>query len=421
MGSIASSPANTQIAAGGDDTGKRRSCGLGSVAGTFLPEATFLSVGGKEAECLEARAPAAFAQIEQPVAWKQTMRALTVTPNVANSARLEDVPEPPISDGAVLVRTLALGVCGTDREIVSGAYGWPPPGEKRLVLGHESLGTVQEAPPGCGVTAGDLVVGIVRRPDPVPCPACAAGEWDMCRNGRYTERGIKQRNGYGADFFRVEPEFLVKLDRSLGANGVLVEPTSIVAKAWDHTERIGRRSRAWQPNTLLVTGAGPIGLLAALMGAQRGLDVHVLDHNDNAGKRAIVRELGGTLHIGSVSDLAGLKPDILMECTGAPIVVRDALGHTAACGIVCLVGVSGPGHVFDVDVGCLNRTMVLDNDTVFGTVNANREHYQDAVAALQRTDQALLGRLITRRVPVEQWDQALVRRPGDIKVVIDFS
>ncbi len=217
------------------------------------------------------------------------MRALTVAPGIANSARVEDVPEPPRADGAVLVRTLALGVCGTDREIVSGSYGWAPPGKKRLVIGHESLGEVCEAPPDSGFRPGDRVVGIVRRPDPVPCPACAVGEWDMCRNGRYTERGIKERNGYGADFFRIEPDFLVKVDPALGDAGVLVEPTSVVAKAWDHTERIGRRSRAWQPQTLLVTGAGPIGLLAAMMGAQRGLDVHVLDHHDRGEKRNIVR------------------------------------------------------------------------------------------------------------------------------------
>jgi threonine dehydrogenase-like Zn-dependent dehydrogenase len=91
----------------------------------------------------------------------------------------------------------------------------------------------------------------------VPCSACAVGEWDMCRNGRYTERGIKERNGFGSDYFRVEPEFLVKLNSSLGAEGVLVEPTSVVAKAWDHTERIGRRARGFDPKTLLVTGAGP--------------------------------------------------------------------------------------------------------------------------------------------------------------------
>jgi threonine dehydrogenase-like Zn-dependent dehydrogenase len=349
------------------------------------------------------------------------MRALTVAPGIAGSARVEDIPEPPRSDGAVLVRTLALGVCGTDREIVSGHYGWAPPGEERLVIGHESLGKVQEAPPDCGIAVGDIVVGIVRRPDPVPCPACAAGEWDMCRNGRYTERGIKERNGYGADYFRIEPDFLIKVDPALGITGVLLEPTSVVAKAWDHTERIGHRSRSWQPKTLLVTGAGPVGLLAALLGAQRGLDVHVLDHNESQVKRQLMRSLGATYHAKGLENLNGLKPDILMECSGAPSVVRDALGRTGAAGIVCLVGVTAPGHKFDIDIGALNRTMVLDNDTVFGTVNANRKHYEMANDALKRADKAWLNRLITRREPVEQWTQSLERQPDDIKVVVDFS
>ena len=317
------------------------------------------------------------------------MRALTVAPGTANSAKVEDIPAPPKSDGAVLVRALALGVCGTDREIVSGAYGWAPPGQKRLVIGHESLGKVQEAPADSGFRAGDLVVGIVRRPDPVPCSCCAVGEWDMCRNGRYTERGIKERNGYGSDFFRIEPDFLVKLDPALGMNGVLVEPTSVVAKAWDQTERIGARSRGLAPKRLLVTGAGPIGLLAALIGAQRGLDVHVLDHNESLEKRASWKRLGGTFHLEGLADLDGLKPDILMECTGAPSVVRDAFGRTAAGGIVCLVGVSAPGHKLALDIGALNRTMVLDNDTVFGSVNANRKHYQDAVDVSAARRQAL--------------------------------
>jgi glucose 1-dehydrogenase len=349
------------------------------------------------------------------------MRALTVAPGTANSAKVEDVPEPPPSDGAVLVRALALGVCGTDREIVSGAYGWAPPGQKRLVIGHESLGKVQEAPADSGFKAGDLVVGIVRRPDPVPCSCCAVGEWDMCRNGRYTERGIKERNGYGSDLFRIEPDFLIKLDPALGMNGVLTEPTSILAKAWDQTEQISRRTRGFVPKTVLVTGAGPIGLLAALIGAQRGLDVHVLDHHDRGAKKTAVNALGGTFHLGSLADLDGFKPDILMECTGAPEVVRDTFGHTAPGGIVCLVGVSAPGRDLGIDIGGLNRTMVLDNDVVFGSVNANRKHYEDAVAALQRADKHWLARLITRRVPVEQWTTALDHKPDDIKVVVDFS
>src|SRR5262250_3189214 len=185
------------------------------------------------------------------------MRALTVAPGIANSAGIEDVVEPPPSDGAVLVRSLALGVCGTDREIVAGSYGWAPPGRKRLVIGHESLGTVEDAPINSSFKRGDLVVGIVRRPDPVPCPCCAAGDWDMCRNGRYTERGIKELDGYGSERFRVEPEFAVRIDPALGSCGVLLEPASIVAKAWEHIERIGRRAR-WMPGRVVVTGAGPI-------------------------------------------------------------------------------------------------------------------------------------------------------------------
>jgi glucose 1-dehydrogenase len=348
------------------------------------------------------------------------MRAITVLPGIANSARLDEVPEPPLSEGPVLVRTLALGVCATDREILVGAYGSAPPGEQRLVLGHESLGTVEAAPADSGLVPGDLVVGIVRRPDPEPCPACAAGEWDMCRNGRYTERGIKERHGYGAERFRVETEFVVKVEPSLGMLGVLLEPASILAKAWDHIERIGRRTRIWAPRTLLVTGAGPIGLLAALMGFQRDLEVHVLDHNNWGPKEAIVHDLGATYHTDEGS-LARLAPDILIECTGAAALINDCLSATAPAGIACLTGVTEPGKMFDYDIGRLNRTLVLNNDVVFGTVNANRRHYEMAAGALARADQAWLARLITRRVPLARWSEALEHRAGDIKVIIEFG
>jgi len=349
------------------------------------------------------------------------MRAITVLPGIANSARLDEIAEPPPADGAVLVRSLALGVCGTDREIVSGLYGAAPAGEERLVLGHESFGEVVEAPGGSGFQPGDHVVGIVRRPDPVPCIACAVGEWDMCRNGRYTERGIKERHGYAAERFRVEPAFAVKVDGKLGTLGVLLEPASIVAKAWDHTERVGQRGRVWQPKRLLVTGAGPIGLLAALMGAQRGLDVHVLDRNAGGLKEAAVRTLGGTHHTGSVASLDGLDPDIVMECTGATAIVGDVLGITVPAGIICLTGVTAPGRKLDLDIGLINRGMVLNNDTVFGTVNANLRHYQMAADALVRADRSWLAQLINRRVALDRWSEALEHRKGDIKVIIEFA
>jgi threonine dehydrogenase-like Zn-dependent dehydrogenase len=258
----------------------------------------------------------------------------------------------------------------------------------------------------------------VRRPDPVPCPACATGEWDMCRNGLYTERGIKQRNGYGSEQFRVEPDFLIPVDPALDKLGVLLEPASVVAKAWEHVMRIGARSAAWKPQVALVTGAGPVGLLAALLGAQRGLEMHVLDRVRDGAKPELARALGATYHAG---DLGKLKPDIVIECTGAGSVVLDGIGRAAPDGVVCLAGVSSGGHKIKFDIGDLNRDMVLENHVVFGSVNANRRHYRAAAAALAKADKDWLGRLITRRVPLERWREAFEPRPDDIKVVVDFA
>jgi threonine dehydrogenase-like Zn-dependent dehydrogenase len=131
------------------------------------------------------------------------VRALTVVPGRAGSLAVVEVDDPRPGDGEVLVDGLAVGICGTDKEIAAGEYGWAPPGRERLVIGHESLGRVRTAPPGSDLRAGDLVVGVVRRPDPDPCGACAHGQFDMCRNGRYTERGIKQLDGYASESWPV--------------------------------------------------------------------------------------------------------------------------------------------------------------------------------------------------------------------------
>jgi glucose 1-dehydrogenase len=345
------------------------------------------------------------------------LRALTVTPGKPNSVRLAE-RDAPAGDGALLVRARALGICGTDREIISGAYGEPPNGGDALVIGHESLGEIIEAPAGSGFAPGDLVVGVVRRPDPVPCPACAAGEWDMCRNGQYTERGIKARDGYGCEQFRLEPGFAVKVDPALGDLGVLIEPSSVVAKAWDHIARIGHRTRFWQPRTALITGAGPVGLLAALMAVQRGLKTHVFDRATSGPKPELSRALGATYHTGDFPDI---EPDIVLESTGAGPVIVEAVGRSAADGITCLVGLSSGSHSVQLYLGGLNNTLVLENDVVFGSVNANWAHYRAAADALSKADKSWLSGLITRRVPLSRWHEAYEKRPGDIKVVIDFT
>lgn len=349
------------------------------------------------------------------------MKALTVIPGQRDSTALNDVPEPSPHAGSLLVRTLAVGICGTDVEIVSGLYGWAPPGNERLTIGHESLGQVLEAPPDSGFAPGDLIVGIVRRPDPVPCRYCAAKEWDMCRNGLYTERGIKELDGYASERFRIEPEFAVKVDTSLGHLGVLNEPASVVAKAWDHAERIGRRSASWRPESVLITGAGPIGLLAALMGQQRGLEVHVFDQVTDGLKPQLVRDLGATYHAGSLAALGALTPDIIIECTGATPVIADAVTRSAPSGIVCLAGVSSGGHAINLDLGGVNRRMVLENDVVFGSVNANRRHYELAASALKRADRKWLSTLISRQVALDDWRDAFVRHRDDVKVVLELG
>jgi threonine dehydrogenase-like Zn-dependent dehydrogenase len=330
-----------------------------------------------------------------------------------------DEPEP--GDGELLIEMLALGICGTDREIVAGEYGWPPPGRDRLVLGHESLGRAIEAPAGGAIAAGDLVAGIVRRPDPVPCPCCARGEFDMCRNGQYRERGIKELDGYGAERVTLEVDYAVKIDRALGLLGVLTEPASVVARAWEQVDQVG--AVGCRPlESVLVTGAGPIGLLAALLGSQRGLRVHVLDRATDGPKPRLVEVLGARYHTGSVKDVCGLAdPDIVLECTGVPELVVDAVQSTAPGGLVCLIGISPRGRTLSVDVGALNDELVLENDVVFGSVNANRRHYELAAKSLADADRAWLERLISRRVSLSNWQEALDHRPDDIKVVVDFS
>lgn len=346
------------------------------------------------------------------------MKAITVEPYRVGSARLEEFPEPDPREGSVLVEAIAVGVCGTDVEIVEGKYGWSPRGSDRLVLGHESLGRVLDPGPSGALSPGDLVVGIVRRPDPVPCPNCAVGEWDMCRNGRYTERGIKEIHGFMSERWRIEPEYAMKVDRSLGLLGVLLEPTTVVTKAWEQVVAVGQRA-FWEPRTVLVTGAGPIGLLAAMVAVQHGLDVHVLDRVESGPKPELVRSLGATYHTGAATDV-GFEPDVVVECTGVGQVIADTVKVVAAGGVVCLTGVGSGGRTTGL-VADTATTMVLRNNVVVGSVNANKRHWYKAGEALARADRAWLSRLVSRSEPPEGFARALARQPDDIKVVVQFG
>lgn len=347
------------------------------------------------------------------------MKAITVEPKKPRSARFDQVPEPNLRDGSILVEGIAVGICGTDVEIAEGKYGWPPPGQDRLILGHESLGRVMDPGSSSSFHKGDHVVGIVRRPDPVPCPNCAVGEWDMCRNGQYTERGIKQIDGYMSERWSIEPEYAIKVDSSLGLLGVLLEPTTVVTKAWEQVVTIGQRA-FWEPRTVLVTGAGPIGLLAALLGVQRGLEVHVLDRAESGSKPRLVRALGAKYHTGTVRNV-GFEPDVLIECTGVGAVVAEAIQAVASGGIVCLTGVGTDSWSAGQAAAEVAADVVLKNNVIVGSVNANKRHWYKASEALARADRGWLSHLLTRCERPENFAQALERKPEDIKVVIQFA
>jgi glucose 1-dehydrogenase len=234
--------------------------------------------------------------------------------------------------------------------------------------------------------------------DPVPCPACARGEWDFCRNGQYTERGIKERHGFGAQRWRTDRSYAIRLPKELGELGVLTEPASVVAKAWEQVEAIQRRAWA-EPQTVLITGAGPIGLLAALLGVQRGLDVTVLDRVETGRKPDLVRALGARY----ITDLGLLdgEVDVVIECTGVGALVFRTAKLLAPS-------------------DALNKELVLENSAIVGSVNAGRRHYIDGVQALRKADRAWLSELVTRRVPLSDWTGALTKSPDDVKVVVDL-
>jgi threonine dehydrogenase-like Zn-dependent dehydrogenase len=347
------------------------------------------------------------------------MKAIAIVPGRPETGGLIDLPEPTESDGSVLVQALSIGFCGTDAEIAIDGIGVPPSGSDRLVLGHESLGEVLEAPADSNLAPGDLVVGVVRRPDPQPCPACAADEWDMCQTGGFVERGILGHHGYGSERFRINPRFAVRVDPALGDLGVLLEPTTIVAKAWERAVRIGAQS--WfRPRVALVTGAGPIGLLAALLARQRGLETHVVDVVTEGAKPRLVTELGAHYHARPVSELS-VEPDIVIECTGIGQVIIGAVQKTAPNGVIALVGLAPAGRRIELESGDVNNELVYKNKVVFGSVNAARRHYDQAADALAQADPGWLAQLITRRVTPEEWLLALEKRPEDIKIVIEMA
>jgi threonine dehydrogenase-like Zn-dependent dehydrogenase len=368
------------------------------------------------------------------------VKAIVTTPGVKGSVHLGEIENPSgwqnvqAADGrpaeGALVQVVEVGVCGTDQEIANEGYGAAPEGRDQLVMGHENLGRVVSAPQGSALKEGELVVATVRRPCPERCLPCASGQSDNCLTGHYTERGIKGRDGYMAAQYVEHPDYLVPLPATLSRIGVLMEPSSIVEKGLIQAFSIQRTRMPWEPRQALVCGAGAIGLLAAVFLRLRDLEVAIVAKADAQSTSArVAGAIGAKLLDADQHPVAGIASelgnlDLVFEATGVSAVAMAAISATGHDGVCCLSSVTAGSRTVSVDTDALNLDMVLGNKLVFGTVNANRRHFEAAarmLGAASRRWPGVLDQIVTRRVPAESFQDAFQRQPDDIKTTITFA
>lgn len=349
-----------------------------------------------------------------------------VTPGTKNSERLSELSARRPGPGQVALSILQVGICGTDAEIASGLYGEAPVGHAHLVPGHECLAVVKELGPDvAGWETGQLVVPIVRRPCDALCRACASGRWDLCLTGNYREHGIKGLDGFLREEAIVEADAMVPIPAELSSVAVLTEPLTIVEKALEEAQ--AAYPHRWAiPHTALVTGAGPVGLLAALLLRQRGLDVTVLDRRPSTSPKALLVQEADIHYLDdSTTPLESSLPpggfDIIIEATGySPLLFRSAQ-VLARNGVLVLTGVTSGHHEMTVDSDLVNSALVLENQTIVGSVNAARHHYLGAVHDLLDWSSrwpGLTERLITAHHALDDFADAYRKSPDDIKSVV---
>jgi threonine dehydrogenase-like Zn-dependent dehydrogenase len=368
------------------------------------------------------------------------MKAIITTPGKKGSVHLGEIDQPSgagaVQDSAgrpadpVEVEVVEVGVCGTDLEIANEGYGAAPAGRDVLVMGHENLGRVAAVPKGSHLEVGQLVVATVRRPCPERCAPCANGQSDDCLTGNYTERGIKGRDGYMAERYLESEDYLIPLPSRLHQVGVLMEPSSIVEKGLMQAYGIQRHRFPWEPKRALICGAGAIGLLAALFLRLRDLDVYLVAKADPESSSAkVAKEIGATLLDADQHPVSGLAKelgnlDLVFEATGVSAVAMAAIAVTGHDGVCCLSSVTAGARTVTVDADALNLDMVLGNKLVFGTVNANRTHFEAAarmLASAVRRWPGVVEEIVSRRVPAASFADAFQRQADDIKTVITFA
>ena len=354
------------------------------------------------------------------------MKAIIAEPPKRNSVKLAEIPKPLLGKGQVLLKTLCVGIDGTDREINEGIYGTPPSGSRYLVLGHEAVARVQKIGDKVeSFSEGDLVVPTVRRPCNENCLNCRTGETDMCLTGNYFEHGIYKLHGFASEYAVSDASFLVKVPTELEDLAVLLEPLSIVEKAVSQSFKIQERM-VWEPKKAFVVGAGSLGLLATMILRLRGLKVYAAATREKESLKAkVVSSVGGAyinVRETPIETLEG-KFDIVIEATGRVEAALEALNLLGPNSVMCFLGVYREKKACE-EFGKVLTTVVLGNRLMFGSVSSNRSHFEMGIKdmfEIQRRYGNELNRLITKKLYLKDFKQAFKSEREDIKATICFK
>lgn len=359
-----------------------------------------------------------------------TSRAIAIYPHAPGDLHRTEIAVPALRSQDVLVKVIRVGVCGTDREIIHGTIGAAPKGSDELVIGHEVLGRVVET--GSDVhdlDDGAIVSAMVRRPD--ECPACAAGQPDMCLWGNYEERGIVHQHGFMTEFFVEDREFIVPIPDGLEHVGVLVEPLAVVEKAVRQVDLIQGRLSFWRPETAVVLGAGPIGILGTLLLRSRGIKVATVARSPMPNRAARLVEGAGAEYVSTEDE--GLESlhqrlgniDVILESTGSSRVAFKSMEMLGANGVLVLLSVTGGEPRLEIDANAINNGLVAGNKTIVGSVNAGLEDFTNAVDHLGRFEElwpGLLTTMFTERISFDGDIMAIASKADQgIKTLIEFE
>jgi threonine dehydrogenase-like Zn-dependent dehydrogenase len=365
------------------------------------------------------------------------MKAIAVTPGQKNSVHLEEIRRPTVSDipggKGVLVRVLRVGVDATDREINEALYGNAPPGDKYLVIGHESFGVVEEVGPNVHrVKPGDYVTATVRRPGGSIYDLI--GTNDMTSEETYYERGINLRHGFLTEYFVDEEEYIVRVPQGLKHLHVLMEPMSCAAKAVHQAYESQRRMKVWRPQRAFVLGVGQIGLLTALVLRLRGIEVYSLARSKPGTLNSQI-VAGIEAHYVSTSEtpLQQLikdvgKADLIVDATGNSQIAFDAMRAVGHNGVLVWASITGGERKHEVHADKINIDWVLGNKLLLGSVNANREHFEMGIRDLALGEMMYPGviqRILTNPVngldSYQEMMRLLVEEKSALKVFVNVA